>query len=128
MDNDLIIRMARKHAHAAGYPGLKTAPTFHQWAEAAGVLQKVEQDYGPVKHCWATLGEPGTPGIPEHDHNHPTVVYYPHDHPVGTWVEGRFNPAVEGEFVHFDTGALHHVEPNDTDEDRITLIFTLERT
>lgn len=127
MDNNLIIRMTRENASPAGFPGLYSAQKFHRWAEAAGCLQLVERKWGKVKHCWSTLTPAGAPGIPEHGHNRATVVYYPHDHPIGTWVEGRYCPAREGNFIMFPAYADHHVDANTTDQDRITLVFTLER-
>jgi quercetin dioxygenase-like cupin family protein len=127
-NNKLLIEKAKELATEAGYPGLRTARRFHEWARKAQLLEKIEESFGPVKHCWATVGEAGTPGIPEHTHNRSTVVYYPHDHSVGTWIDGEYYEATLGSAVMFGVGVPHHVEPNDTDETRVTIIFTLEKT
>lgn len=127
-NDTLLIDKAKELAVPAGYEGLKTAQKFHEWARKAQLMEKIEAEYGRVKHCWATLAEPGTPGIPEHGHNRPTVVYYPHDHPVGTRVDGDLVPAIKGTSVCFDSYVPHSVDPNDTDETRVTIIFTLEYT
>lgn len=87
----------------------------------------VAKHYGQPKMVWATRVEPGAPGIPEHAHNRHTVVYYPHDHAVGTWVDGTYHEAVEGTYIDFAAGVMHHVEANDTDDTRYTLVFTLEK-
>ena len=123
--NDFLVKKAKELATPAGYPELLTARKF--FPHCKHLLNHVEEKYGEVTHCWATVTPAGSPGIPSHAHNRRTVVYFPRDHSSSLWVEGVEFPTRAGTFAVMDQGAMHSVEPNDSKQDRISIVFVFDR-